>query len=759
MKVINMNLSKRIALTSYLILFFYFVMVVVFLWSGKVNHDKVYKLQSLITTQYLVGDISQQLKALNKRLKVLETVALVQKKTELENEEQADLLASIEVTDNALMDLNKGVDRGISLSLVGIQSAQNIINQWKVLIHNAVENGSLIKVDSLVTFGPEFNNAEIRLKDDGVLLRTISFELNTDIADTEELLSRVSLIIFFVTAVISLVLTKMLIVYTESSLSSLRKGTKEWSDGNLSYRVEVAGNGDISKLGIAFNVMAGKLDSALKAAFEEKQKADKANQAKSGFLANMSHELRTPMNAIIGYSEMILEEIEDDDDIEPEDIAADVSKIHSAGNNLLGLINEVLDLSKVEAGKMGLFNESVDLKTLINDVVTTIKPLVDQHDNTLNCIFNLEDAEICTDVTKLRQIMMNLLSNASKFTNNGVITIEANRFIEEKIDKISITVVDNGIGMTEEQLAKVFDEFAQADESTTREFGGTGLGLAICKKFAELMNSNITVESVIGEGTRFTFVGPAILADEKKEERPKENIEHAEGSPKVLIIDDDKSALELSQRILSKKGYSVILADNGADGIEQAQKQCPDIIVLDVIMPEMDGWQVLEQLQAIPETANIPIIMQSMLSERELGLAKGADDYLTKGVGNTELPNAIRKLLPDPNFNKGVLIIEDDSKLKHLLEETQGGDRYDIKQTSDIDQARHWVNERAFGIILIGQHPKMDEVSSFMKYVGRSEEYGNTPIIMPNAIQLGSMDAEQLLSFISIQLKVVPETV
>ncbi len=750
-----MNLSKRIALTSSVILVFFFFTVMVFLWSTGVSREIVDDLQSVIRSQYLVSDISQQLKKLNTRLKVLDAVASAQGKKALDESEQQDLLKSIVHIGDALDTLRSTAGVNLTSRIDGIDLAEEIIDQWKVLIERAEEAGQPVQIYSLVAFGYEFDNTEAQLARDGVVLRSLSSELIREIDETEALINRVSMLVFLVSALITLLLIYFLVRYTTRSLSQLRIGTREWSKGNLAHRVFVSGKGDLAQLAASFNAMAEKLDATMERANDERQRANKANQAKSGFLANMSHELRTPMNAIIGYSEMLLEDLEDGVELDPEEVQADLGKIHSAGKHLLGLINEVLDLAKVESGKMVIYNETADLQQLVNDVTTTVQPMVSKYNNTINTVFELEDNEIRTDVTKFRQVLMNLLSNAAKFTRKGKITVTANRFTQDGTDLISISVADTGIGMTAEQLEKVFDEFTQADDSTTREFGGTGLGLSICKKFAELMNGRIDVESTPGEGTCFTFVVPAIAEDAKSEETQEETTEGSgaeeiEGLATVLVVDDDEGARDLSRRILSKRGYSVITADGGDAGIELAREQQPDIIVLDILMPGMDGWQVLEKLREMPETADIPIIMQSMLSERELGLSLGADDYLTKPVGKSDLSNAVRKLLPELKIEEGVLIIEEGTSLVDLLNKAQGEEPFETRQTADLDEAIQWMSERKFGTILVGKHSQMDVVSKFMGNVRRSDEYGDTPMVLLNSIELESMDAEQLLSFIRI---------
>jgi len=753
-----MNLSKRITLTSSVILVFFFFTVVVFLWSNQITRGKVNQLQSVIRAQYLVSDIAQQMKELNTRLQVLDAVASAQDKNALSEDEQKRLLQGIVSTGNAINSVRRVAGDKIAPQLTGVDKAEEIINQWKMLIGRADSQGQSVQLYTLVAFTSEFGDAENRLTHDGFLLRSMSSDLNQAIDEAQTLVHKVSLLVFFLSVAVAVILTTLLIRYTQVSLSQLRRGTREWSNGNLSHRVRTVGKGDLSELGLAFNAMAEKLQAAMEEANREKERADEANQAKSGFLANMSHELRTPMNAIIGYSEMLLEDLEDDVEPDPQELAADLGKIHGAGKHLLGLINEVLDLAKVESGKMGVYNEETDLEKLIAGVASTVQPLVANYDNELQTLIEVDDTAIRTDVTKFRQILMNLLSNAAKFTRSGTITIRARRFPENATDMVSISVSDTGIGMTPEQLDKVFDEFTQADESTTREFGGTGLGLSICKKFAELMQGRIEVESTPGEGTTFTFAVPAIAQDAKTEEsegKPaggETSETPQDGLARVLVIDDDESSLELSKRILTKRGYSVLTASSGAEGIEVARGQHPDIIVLDVIMPEMDGWQVLEKLRAIPATADIPIIMQSMLSERELGLSMGADDYLTKPVDKSDLPNAIRKLLPELNLDQGVLVIEEGAEIVDLLNANHTEASYELLQTADLEQASEWMLARAFGVVLVGQHSDMERVSKFMQQVANSNTVPPTPMLLLNSIQLEAMDAEQLLSYIRVHV-------
>jgi signal transduction histidine kinase len=340
-----------------------------------------------------------------------------------------------------------------------------------------------------------------------------------------------------------------------------------------------------------------------------------ATEAKSQFLANMSHELRTPLNAIIGYSEMVQEELEE---VGQTQFVADLQKIHAAAKHQLSLINDILDLSKIEAGKVTMFVESFDLSNLVEEVATTIGPMVRKNGNQLEIDCPADLGTMRADQTKVRQILLNLLSNATKFTEHGVIRLEARPTTSAETGSAAFkfTVSDTGIGMSSEQLGRLFQAFTQAEASTTRRYGGTGLGLAISKKFCEVMGGDVTATSTLGKGSVFTVVLPAEVEEKSRAARPvsvpgatmpSSGADRRHAS--ILVIDDEPAARDLVTRVLTKEGYRVETASSGPEGLALACRLQPAAITLDVMMPGMDGWAVLTVLKADPLTADIPVVM------------------------------------------------------------------------------------------------------------------------------------------------------
>ncbi len=402
--------------------------------------------------------------------------------------------------------------------------------------------------------------------------------------------------------------------------------------------------------------------------------AECANRAKSSFLANMSHELRTPMNAIIGYSEMLIEEIEEEDG---EDYVDDLRKISAAGKHLLALINDILDLSKIESGRMDLYLERFELKTMLDEAATTVAPLMAKNNLRFDTDYPDDLGVVRVDLTKLRQALFNLLSNAAKFTHDGVVTLRVRRYSADGQERIKISVIDDGIGISEDKIAGLFDEFTQADVSTTRKYGGTGLGLSISRRFCRMMGGDISVASEVGKGSVFAIDIPATVdaleagriavAEEQPETQPAVEVRDAvstDGSL-VLVIEDDADARRLLGRTLEKEGYRVAMAPDGDTGLGLARTLSPDVITLDVMMPGTDGWAVLRTLKADEALRHIPVVMVTIVTDKGMGYALGADDYLTKPVDRELLLQVLKKYAGTGAGR--VLIVEDDADARDLL--------------------------------------------------------------------------------------------
>jgi signal transduction histidine kinase/DNA-binding response OmpR family regulator len=482
---------------------------------------------------------------------------------------------------------------------------------------------------------------------------------------------------------------------------------------------------------------------------EKSHALEVASKHKSDFLANMSHELRTPLNAIIGYSEMLQEEAEE---LGQDDFIPDLQKIHGAGKHLLGLINDILDLSKIEAGKMELYLEEFSIPWVVADVVAIVRPLMEKKANTLQVRCADDLGTMRADLTKVRQTLFNLLSNAAKFTDHGTISLAVARESIDGGEQVSFAVGDTGIGMTPEQLNRLFQAFSQAQASTTREYGGTGLGLAISRHFCRMMGGDITLESEPGVGSTFTVRLPTVVEEETREPTPEagDTGDHSPPatprSPLVLVIDDDPATRDLLRRVLSKEGFRVATAANGEEGLRLATELRPDAITLDVLMPGMDGWAVLAALKADPDLADVPVIMLTMLDDKNLGYALGATDYITKPADRERLLAVLRKYGPDQGG--GILIVEDDAATREMLRRMLETEGWTVGEAHNGRVGLERVAERQPHLILLDlMMPEMDGFE-FVTSLRKHEEWRAIPVVVITAMDLTPDDRRRLNGYV-----------
>ncbi|MDQ6742122.1 MAG: response regulator [Candidatus Dormibacteraeota bacterium] len=491
-----------------------------------------------------------------------------------------------------------------------------------------------------------------------------------------------------------------------------------------------------------------------------RDQALEASRAKSVFLANMSHELRTPMNAIIGYSEMLEEEAQERDE---QEFVSDLQKILSAGHHLLTLINSILDLSKIEAGKMDLYVEPFQVETVVADVVSTIRPLVQKNGNELQVSVDEAVGTMRADLTKLRQSLFNLLSNASKFTRQGSITLTVERQTLDGVDSITFAVRDSGIGMTPEELSKLFQAFSQARASTSQEFGGTGLGLVITRQFCQLMGGDVSVESESGKGTTFTIRLPAVVSDQsiapvpenaqtEPATRPLESrpepapVDGAQSPGRILVIDDDPSVGDLVQRFLGKEGFHVVTAAGGEEGLRLAAEIHPDIITLDALMPGMDGWTVLSRLKADADLAAVPVIMLTMLDDKTLGFSLGASEFLTKPIHRDVLVATVQRFCARPTDR--VLVVEDDALTRDLIRRLLESEGFQVAEAVNGRVALEEVAKSEPSLILLDLlMPEMDGLE-FLTEFGRQERWRSIPVVVVTAKDIGVADRDRLNGYV-----------
>jgi signal transduction histidine kinase/CheY-like chemotaxis protein len=481
-----------------------------------------------------------------------------------------------------------------------------------------------------------------------------------------------------------------------------------------------------------------------------RDQAEAMSRTKSSFLANMSHELRTPLNAIIGLTDML---VNNGARFGTEKAVEPLRRVHRAGTHLLGLINQVLDLSKIEAGKLEINLESVRIPPLVDEVIGTARPLAEQNKNKLSVECPPDLPTIEADAMRLRQILLNLLSNACKFTKAGSVLLRVASSAHEQQDWLEFEVSDTGIGMNADQMQRLFEEFSQADASTARQYGGTGLGLAITRRLCQMMDGDVTVTSEIGKGSTFTVRLPVAQASAMSHERTGAPAPEVHRGECVLVIDDDQTARDLIVDYLRQAGFSVITAAGGREGLRLAKQYHPIAITLDVMMPDLDGWTVLSAIRSDPELADIPVVMATVVDERRQGMALGAVGYLTKPIDRQKVIGLMQQFRARIGRTH-VLLVEDDPAQRELLRGWLEPQQWVLSDAENGRVALERIKQDLPHIILLDL--MMPEMDGFELVAALQEQpaWRRIPVIVITARDLSAEERARLNSGIeSVLLK------
>jgi signal transduction histidine kinase/CheY-like chemotaxis protein len=502
---------------------------------------------------------------------------------------------------------------------------------------------------------------------------------------------------------------------------------------------------------MAFSRMADEvqvlIDSRTKEMEESRDEALEANEQRSKFFANMSHELRTPLNAILGYGEMLYEECED---LGYDDLMPDLKKITTSGTHLLSLINNILDLSKIESGKMELYLTSFEIEKVVETLRDINAPLAAKNDNGFKIEVQEAIGSMTQDETKLRQCVTNFLSNAFKFTKGGLVTLNVSTFDKDGTEMIEFKVTDDGEGMSQEGVSKVFEEYEQAERSTSATHGGTGLGLPISKRFAELMGGGVTVSSEKGKGSVFTIFIPRIC--EEAEDLENEEVSALAGENLCVLIDDDIAMHDLVKRTIKKAGLTMLGATNGEQGLNMIRETKPKLILLDVLMPGRDGWSILKECKSDESIKDIPVIMVSQMSQESLAFSLGADDYLTKPIERNKFLDIVKKFVSKESKNNTILVVDDDENTRDILSRALEDNGFKAITAKDGNEGlKQLVNDPTL-IVLDLEMPRMDGFEFLEKFV--TMEFKSKPnVIVYSGKELNEVQEELLKTNVEGLLK------
>jgi CheY-like chemotaxis protein/anti-sigma regulatory factor (Ser/Thr protein kinase) len=424
-----------------------------------------------------------------------------------------------------------------------------------------------------------------------------------------------------------------------------------------------------------------------------------------------------------------------------------LQRIVRAGRELLYLINDILDLSKIEAGKLDLHLERFEIAQVIEESVATARPVAERNGDRLSVQYDDELGGMIADQTRVRQVISNLLSNACKFTNNGSVFIDAVREAMGGQDWLRLSVSDTGIGMTEEQMARLFREFSQADPSTTRKYGGTGLGLAISRRLCNHMGGDISVESTPGEGSTFTVLLPvnsdSTGSSTTRRIQPVTAGIRDSGRNTILVIDDDPVVREMMRRYLEREGFHVVTAADGSEGLRIAREILPSVITLDVVMPDKDGWDVLRALKSDQKLAHIPVVMLTIIDEKNKGYALGASDYVVKPVDRRQLLSVLKKFRVADARNK-VLVVEDDPDMRQRLFSLLSEEGWEVGEAENGRVALTALSDLQPNLILLDlMMPEMDGFE-FLAELRNDQLHRKIPVVVVTGADLTAEDHRNL---------------
>ena len=562
--------------------------------------------------------------------------------------------------------------------------------------------------------------------------------------------------LFLVLLVFGVLITWATRIILHRPLQALVNAIRAISDGNQKVRFDTSRLDEFGTLSRFFNAMLDQLMQQKEALQQALEEAESASRSKSAFLANMSHELRTPLNAIIGYSEMLQE---DANKLGNSRSVQDLQRIHSAGRHLLSLINGILDLSKIEAGKMQLDVSDFDVEDMLREVVATIRPIMGGNGNhmILRCDTGLGIME--ADETKVRQALFNLLGNAAKFTEEGTVILEASRYSHDGEEWLRFVVEDTGIGIPEDQMSRLFKDFSQIDSSSSRKYGGTGLGLAISRRYCQMMGGDIEVRSTMGSGSVFTMQLPARFSRIRDSAWPSDvaaasgdsstqpiiqapDIESA-GARRILVIDDDAGTRELLGRHLSQQGIQVLQAASGEEGIECARKDPPDLITLDVRMPGMNGQAVLRALKEDPGLFHIPVVMVSMEDFNEAWREAGAAGFLSKPVDHARMGEIVQACLRQDRDGP-VLLVDDNGGTRNLIARTLQEAGLSVIEAEDGIRALELMRSHAPSLVLTDIIMPHMNGFEFIEAIQKDASLRDIPVVVMTALELSDEDRARL---------------